>query len=345
MKTILFIIFLPLAALAELRLNQIQMIGTHNSYHVAPTAAEMKFLGMFSKKATTAWDYTRRPLNEQLQNGLRHFELDVFADPEGGLFADSDDSPESAMRKPGIKVLHVPKIDSRTVHQTFKGALGAVKKWSDQNPKHLPIMILVELKDRAENPLAPKPVKFDRAQMEDLEKEILAVVKTEKLITPDFVRGKEETLRDAIRKNGWPMLEKCRGKIMFCLDNEGSHRDDYLKGNETLEKRLLFASVGPKHPAAAWMKRNDPVGGFQEIQKLVKSGFMVRTRADANTVEARANDQARANKALASGAHFVSTDFPDKVPRISEYEVRLPKRAVARANPVSAPKLKGEVIK
>jgi hypothetical protein len=93
------------------------------------------------------------------------------------------------------------------------------------------------------------------------------------------------------------------------------------------------------------MKRNDPIAGFREIQQLVKAGFMVRTRADTNTVEARANDKNRANEALASGAQFVSTDFPDKVPRISEYEVRLPGRVVARANPVSAPDLKGKAIK
>lgn len=345
MKILLTLLLCPLTVFAELHLNQIQVIGTHNSYHIAPTPGEMKFLGMFSKRATTAWDYTRKPLGEQLENGLRHFELDVFADPKGGLYAKSSDPEDSAMNLPGIKVLHVPKLDARSVHRTFKGALSAVKKWSKKNPNHLPVMILVELKDRAENPLAAKPVKFDRGQMEGLERELLAVFQREKIITPDFVRGREVTLRDAVVNNGWPTLTQCRGKVMFCLDNEGRHRDEYLKGNPTLEKRILFTSVAANHPAAGWMKRNNPVGSFEEIQKLVKAGFMVRTRADAETVEARANDRSRATKALASGAQFVSTDFPDKVPRISEYEVRLPNREVARANPVSAPKLKGQRIK
>ena len=345
MKIFLFVLFLPLTGYSDLRLNQIQMVGTHNSYHVAPTPAQMKFLGMFSKEATTAWNYTRKSLNKQLENGLRHFELDVYADPEGGLFSNSNDLLDSPMKKTGMKVLHVPKLDARSVHPTFKGALDSVKKWSDRNPNHLPVMILVELKDRAENPLGPKPVKFDRAQMEALEKEILSVLKLGRIITPDFVRGDKANLRDTISQKGWPMLKKCRGMIMFCLDNEGSHREEYLKGNPTLEERLLFVSVGLDHPAAAWMKRNDPIGGFQEIQQLVKAGFMVRTRADANTVEARANDRARSIKALESGAQFVSSDFPDKVPQISEYEVRLPDRAVARANPVSAPGQKGRAVK
>ena len=345
MKIFLFLLLVPFSIQGEILLNQIQIVGTHNSYHVAPTSAQMNFLGMFSKEAATAWDYTRKSLDKQLDNDLRHFELDVYADPEGGLFSSSSDPIDSPLRKPGMKVLHVPKLDAKSIHLTFKSALDSVKKWSDENTNHLPVMILVELKDRAENPLAPKPVKFDRKQMEAIETEILAVLKIGRLITPDFVRGEAATLRDAVTKNGWPALEKCRGKIMFCLDNEGRHRDTYLKGNLTLEKRLLFASVGATEPAAAWMKRNDPVQGFEEIQKLVKAGFMVRTRADANTVEARSNDSSRSLKALASGAQFVSTDFPDKVPRISDYEVRLPGRVVARANPVSAPELKGKAIK
>ena len=244
-----------------------------------------------------------------------------------------------------MKVLHVPKLDAKSIHLTFTSALDSVKKWSDENANHLPVMILVELKDRAENPLGPKPLKFDRAQMEALEKEILSVLDRERIITPDFVRGNKGNLRDVIIQKGWPKLGECRGKIMFCLDNEGSHRDEYLKNNPSLEERLLFVRVGPDHPAASRMKRNDPIAGFREIQQLVKAGFMVRTRADTKTVEARANDKNRANEALASGAQFVSTDFPDKVPRISEYEVRLPGRVVARANPVSAPDLKGKAIK
>jgi hypothetical protein len=83
------------------------------------------------------------------------------------------------------------------------------------------------------------------------------------------------------------------------------------------------------------MKVNDPVADFDRIQKLVKAGFLVRTRADADTAEARANDPARRDKALASGAQFVSTDYPDPDPALSPYRVRLPDGVVARPNPVS----------
>ena len=97
----------------------------------------------------------------------------------------------------------------------------------------------------------------------------------------------------------------------------------------------MFVSVAPDHPAAAWMKRNDPIRDFDEIQTLVKAGFLVRTRADADTAEARKNDSTRRDKALASGAQFISTDFPEPRPELSAYQVRFPGGIVARSNPVS----------
>ena len=76
---------------------------------------------------------------------------------------------------------------------------------------------------------------------------------------------------------------------------------------------------------------------FARIQDLVKAGFLVRTRADADTMEARKNDPTRRERALASGAQFISTDYPEPNPAFSPYQVRFAGGGVARANPVSAP--------
>ena len=100
----------------------------------------------------------------------------------------------------------------------------------------------------------------------------------------------------------------------------------------------MFASVGPEHPAAAWMKINDPVADFDRIQRMVRDGFLVRTRADADTKEARSNDTFRRDKALASGAQFVSTDYPEPRPDFSGYRAHLPGGVVARTNPLIGPR-------
>jgi hypothetical protein len=50
--------------------------------------------------------------------------------------------------------------------------------------------------------------------------------------------------------------------------------------------------------------------------------FIVRTRSDAGTIEARNNDYRRFNAAWQSGSQIISTDYykPDK--RFSDYQVK-----------------------
>src|SRR5262249_42940318 len=103
-----------------------------------------------------------------------------------------------------------------------------------------------------------------------------------------------------------------------------------------LKDRMMFVTAeSPEAPEAAWFKINDPVKDFDRIQRLVRAGFLVRTRADADTRQSRANDGSQRDKALASGAQFVSTDYAEPDRRFSDYRVRLPGGVVARANPVS----------
>ena len=60
------------AAADERRLNHLQAIGSHNSYHVAPPAGLLGTLQKFNKDAA-AWNYTHPPLTAQLDGGLRQF--------------------------------------------------------------------------------------------------------------------------------------------------------------------------------------------------------------------------------------------------------------------------------
>ncbi len=61
---------------------------------------------------------------------------------------------------------------------------------------------------------------------------------------------------------------------------------------------------------AAFHTMNDPVAQGDVIAEAVSRGHLVRIRADANPAEADPPDYTRAEAALASGAQFVSTDFP-----------------------------------
>lgn len=333
------------------RLDQTQVIGTHNSYHVAPDVVADSLMRTVVPREADANAYAHRPLTEQLKElGMRQLELDLFLDPGGGLYANPfalqaarlqqkdvpAHDPAGKLQQPGIKVLHSPDFEFRTTVYTFADALTEVRAWSDKHPRHFPVFLLLELKSESFSPLT-KPPTWDAAAYVRLEQEILAVFPRERILTPDNVRGDQPTLRDAVLARGWPTVEAARGKVVFLLDNEGPMGSEYLQPSDILAGRLLFVSVPRTHPAAAWMKRNDPVGSFAEIQSLVKAGFLVRTRADAGTVEARANEVTRRDKAFASGAQFVSTDYPEPDLRFSPYAVRFEAGVVVRANPVTGP--------
>ena len=282
------------------QINQIQLIGTHNSYHIALPAENLSRIGIINRGLKDSLEYTHRPLTEQLQRlGVRHFELDIFADPKGGHYSRKKatnllgfNAPvmfSKEMEKPGFKVLHDSAVDYLTTTPTLISALKEIKVWSDKTPSHVPVFILLEMKDKSPVPLAKKPVQFTRSLLEGVEKEILSIFKRHQIITPDSVRGTFKTLREAVLKTGWPSLDSARGKVMFGLDNGGRIRDMYVAKNPSLQGRLLFASVGENDPGAAFFKLNDPIRAHAQIKRLVESGFMVRTRADSDTREARKN--------------------------------------------------------
>ena len=66
--------------------------------------------------------------------------------------------------------------------------------------------------------------------------------------------------------------------------------------------------------------------------------MIVRTRADADTGEARLNDHSHEKAALSGGAQIVSTDYEQPDPKLGNgYTTRIPGGTPARCNPVTAP--------
>jgi len=232
----------------------------------------------------------------------------------------------------------VQHADPDTTCLTLVSCLLAVRDWSDANPGHSPIAILIEAKDTDFFvPVLPPVVPIDAALFRDLDDEIRSVFPDERILLPDDVRGDHATLEDAILADGWPAVGDVRGKVLFLLDNGGAKRDVYRDGALALEGRVLFTNSFPGEPDAAFVKMNDPESDPTLIPELVQAGYLVRTRADADTVQAREDDPTRRDAALASGAHWVSTDYADPDPRLSDYFVELPGGGVLRCNPVNAP--------
>jgi hypothetical protein len=345
-----------------LRLNQIQVIGSHNSYHTGLAPSERKLVEQQNPKAMRALDYAHAPLPDQLTGGVRQVEIDVYADSKGGRYAhpaivdkvaeaglpaDPDFDPNHEMDKPGFKVMHVMNVDQRSSCHTFVNCLTTIRASSKQHPRHLPIFILVETKQGrpGSTAAADGPEPFTSATFDALDAEIRSVFSPRELITPDQVRGSYGTLLEAVqasgstaegkRAGGWPTLAEARGKVIFLMDQRPVGAV-YTEGHPSLRGRVIFTNASPGAPDAAFTEENN--GTKAEIDALARQGYLIRTRTDDGTEEARSNDRTRADLALSSGAQMLSTDYPSSEPsRWTNFFVGFPHGLAARCNPVTAP--------
>lgn len=331
-----------------LKLNQFQVIGTHNSYKQPIAPPLLQVIAGQSAELALSLEYSHSPLPEQFSDeGVRQIEIDVYHDPEGGLLAGrpvldvlglpNETPPE--LLEPGFKVLHINDIDFNSSCLTFVACLTDVRRWSRANRDHLPIMILIELKtDPIPDPLNigfVTPLPIGPAELDALDAEIRSVFKDRDTIDPEEIRGRHETLEDAVLAGDWPTLRRSKGKVMFTMVNGGAARDDYLDGHPSLDGRVMFTNSTPGQPDAAFVKVDDAISNLDRIQELVAAGYIVRTRSDIDTIEARTGDTTRLAAALASGAQWVSTDYPVPGRAFVDYTAAIPDGDPARCNPVN----------
>lgn len=346
----------PPAGTGPVRLNEVQAIGTHNSYKRELSETEQ---AEYDEIISTPGDYDEFlayshasiPNQFGLQD-VRGLELDLFGDPDGGLYAEPlvrkrlglGPLPDPAWREPGIKVLHIADLDYETTCVRFVTCLQQVESWSDANPGHVPLTVLLELKRSDSRAVAQGGVvapAWDAAALDALDAEIRSVFQEGDMITPDDVRRPGLTLEQSVLRYGWPSLNESRGQVVFLLDNDpGPIRTAYRAGRPSLEGRVIFTNSRPGQSDAAFVKRNEPRGAnTAQIQALVRAGYLVRTRSDLPLSTVRSGDTAMLQAALASGAHVISTDFPEvgmSARYGSDFVARLPEGGPARCNPVNA---------
>ena len=341
-----------------LRLNDLQVLGSHNSYHLRPGPEAYGAIELVSQELAESIDYSHRSLTEQLEDfGVRQFEIDVFADPDGGLYSLRAALPvvglpaESGLPEldePGFKVLHTQDFDFETNCLTLQLCLGEIAAWSDANPDHLPLMIMIEVKDESVPDAAAAgglelpdlgiewttPLVTDAAVMDALDAELTEAMGLDRIIRPDDVRGERATLEEAVLADEWPTIDSSRGKVMFGLVNTGPAAEVYRAASATLEGRVMFTTSTPGDPDAAFLRIDDPIAGAEEIARRAAEGYLIRTRTDSPTADARTGDTTRRDAAIGSGAHFLSTDYYAEDPAFGTgYVVGIP----PICNPVSAP--------
>ena len=252
--------------------------------------------------------------------GVRQFELDVNTGPGG------------------FSVFHIPVVDPHTTCLALVDCLHTIKTWSDAHPRTCRSRSCSS--SRTTISTSPMPYGFWGApRSRQLDTTIRSVFSERHMFTPDDLRRGHATLPEAIATDGWPTIDSVRGQVMFVMDNSGTlPRQVPRRAPDALQGRVIFTNADPGDADAAFIKRNDPLTQSAEIQSLVAQGYVVRTRTDADTIEARANDTHQRDVALATGAQWVSTDFV--VPGRAfgtPYFVAIPGGTPARCNPINAP--------
>jgi len=341
----------PRPADEALKLNQIQVVGTHNSYALPADPRVMAMMApriraQFAQPPANlspeqraaladehpggladpmdAFGYIQMPLEAQLASGVRSVELDLQPDPKGGLYADPapyralaargekdlKTIDRDALREPGLKVFHVADLDFRSQCPTFRSCLTLLRQWSDATPGHSPVFVLLEpkLSGAGEHSVAP----FDADAFAEVDRSIAEIIGRDRVVTPDDVRGTRPTLEAAVLAKRWPTLAQARGKFVFLFLVPGMNFAafaPYLDGHRSLEGRMAFVQGKPGMAHTAFLLFDNALTRQADIRAAVAKGYLVRTRADIDTADARRNDPARREAALASGAQIVSTDY------------------------------------
>jgi hypothetical protein len=142
----------------------------------------------------------------------------------------------------------------------------------------------------------------------------------EKLLTPGDLRSEYASINERLNRIGWPYLNDCLGKIIFIL--QGNNDMFYKQSIDRKEERVMFVYSEPGEINTAFVIRNSSQGIENEISDLAKK-FIVRTRTDAGTHQARANDYSDYHSVLKSNAQIISTDYYKADLRWSSYEIKL----------------------
>lgn len=269
-----------------IKLNDIQILASHNSYKGMSTSLGRLFVGLGdSFDEARALKYSYQSITDQLQLGIRSMEFDV------------------RKRKDSFMLTHVPLVDNSSVAPNFALALEEIKLYSDNNPIHIPIILLIEVKtdwmilDHALQQIETEEL----LQLDQLIKDKLG----DRLYQPKDFMVNDLTVKETVTTMGWPSIQEMLGKVIIVL-HPSEFNDRYEAIDPSMQSQAMFIGSNAHdldHDYTSFIVHNDV--DVESIQALVEQGYIVRTRIDESLVF----DQNRYMAALSSGAQILTSDF------------------------------------
>lgn len=286
------------------KLNELAVIGTHNSYQLltnTPKRLLKKIIKVLSFGLDTdKTEFEMDTLTVQLEHGVRKFELDLqTVDKDGDI---------------SFIVTHDPITDSVTSCYNLEKTLEEISLWSDNNPGHLPVYLLIEPK--ADLTTVKNIKNFNIAYALELDKLIKEAL-GDRLLTPAQALGNFESFIEMRTADSWPTLKECAGKIIV-LFHPNAITQEYINTDSTIKTQAMFPVLGmgsADETYASFILNNDANNAAQQSNTVKEKKLMVRTRAD----EYPHFSDDRYAQANASGAQIVTTDYPPRTVREKDH--------------------------
>ena len=137
---------------------------------------------------------------------------------------------------------HLQMWDQQTHCYCLSTCLQKMKRWSLENPDHSPIVIMMEPKGLpgAEDSYTINN-EIELSDILAVEQEILNVIGSDSLITPDSIRENNgKSLTESLKTRGWPSIYDMKGTFMFAWWDGDKIREKYETGTNGLKGRLIF---------------------------------------------------------------------------------------------------------
>lgn len=282
---------------AGIKFNEISFLATHNSYQTSAVDATKKLYKnletiTFGAFSSVAGNFESETLTDQLNCGLRSFEIDIETFDRDGEIS--------------FTCMHSPYIEMSTSCYDFELMLKEIAMWSDNNPNHLPITVIIEPKSAF---LPLKDMKYFNIDYAKALDEALREGLGDKLFTPADMLRDYESFGEMRAADDWCEVNDMLGKVLFLL-HEGEVTEDYIAIDPSIKTQAMFPMLRAddiERNCTSFILCNDPDSLLEIESDVIESKkIMVRTRSDKF---GQITDK-RHDNAFASDANIISTDYP-----------------------------------
>ncbi len=286
----------------KVKFNEVKFLGTHNSYQITSSDEYKKLYNAVSDLTLgivdrTKTDFCMDTLTQQLECGIRSIEIDI----------------ETVVTENEVSfiVSHDPVLDNSSSCFDFEKALEEIKMWSEHNPNHLPISVIIEPK---KNVTPIRNMKNFTLQYANAFDELLREKLGDTLLTPKDMMGEYESFGEMRENDGWLTLEATLGKVLVLL-HDTTVTGDYISQDESIKSQAMFPMLrydDRYESYASFIIDNDPETALEhEAETVDKCNLIVRTRADSYP----SHSDERYENTNKCRSQIISTDYP---PRASE---------------------------